>query len=285
MKTGLVLEGGASRTIFTCGILDAMLDRDVYINYLVGASAGISYGVSYLSKQSKRNIVIAQKYMTDRRYMGVSNLLDKNNRSYYGLDFVFGEIPLSLVPFDFEEYRRSGENGWGAVTDIQTGKTEYLRVSADDKDWTVLRASCALPLLFAPIELDGKLYMDGGITDSIPFQYAFDSGCDKLIVILTRPRGYVKQPEKLSGLIRKTYPKYPALSDAIEKRHIMYNSELEQLYELEKQGKVLILAPEKDYHIGRTERRPKKLLPFYKAGYDYAVKNMETIRAFAFPEE
>ena len=127
--------------------------------------------------------------------------------------------------------------------------------------------------------------MDGGITDSIPFKYAFDSGCDKLVVVLTRPRGYVKQPEKLSALIRRTYPEYPALSDGIEKRHIMYNEELTELCELEKQGKVLILAPEKDYHIGRIERKPKILLPFYRAGYDYALKNMDTIRDFAFSQQ
>ena len=280
MKTGLVLEGGASRTIFTCGILDALLDNDIYINYVVGASAGISYGVSYLSRQSGRNSKITAAYMHDKRYMGFSNMLRRDNRSYYGLDFVFGEIPDKLIPFDFDEYRRSGENGFGAVTNIETGKTEYMRVSAADHKWTVLRASCALPVLFQPIKINGSYYMDGGITDSIPFKYAFDSGLDRLIVVLTRPRGYVKKPEKLTPLVRVTYHSFPALAEALGRRHIMYNRETSELSELEKQGKVLILAPEKDYGIHRTENDPKILIPYEKEGYDYCLRSLSRIREF-----
>ena len=280
MKTGLVLEGGASRTIFTCGILDALLDNNIFLNYVAGASAGISYGVSYLSKQSGRNHKITELYMNDKRYMGFGNMLDRNNRSYYGLDFVFGEVPARLLPFDFDEYKRNGENGFGAVTNIETGKTEYMRVKAEDKKWTVLRASCALPILFSPIKINGAYYMDGGITDSIPFRYALDSGLDKVIVVLTRPRGYVKKPEKLTSTVRLTYPKYPKLAEALKNRHIMYNRELEELSQLEKEGKALVLAPEKDYGIKRTENDPKILLPFEKEGYDYAVRNLEKIRSF-----
>ena len=280
MKTGLVLEGGASRTIFTCGILDALLDNDIYINYVAGASAGISYGVSYLSKQSGRNHRITAEYMNDKRYMGFSNMLKRGNRSYYGLDFVFGEIPAKLIPYDFEEYRRSGENGFGAVTNIETGKTEYMRVKADDKNWTVLRASCALPILFRPIKINGHYYMDGGITDSIPFKYALDSGLDRLVVILTRPRGYVKKPEKLGTAVKLAYPKFPKLAEALSVRHIMYNNEISELEKLEKEGKVLILAPEKDYGIKRTENDPDILLPFEKEGYDYGVRMIPKIREF-----
>ena len=280
MKIGLVLEGGASRTIFTCGILDAMLDNDIYINYVAGASAGISYGVSYLSKQRGRNHRITAEYMNDKRYMGWGNMFRKDNRSYYGLDFVFEEIPAKLIPFDFEEYERSGENGFGAVTNIETGETEYMRVRAADKKWTVLRASCALPILFRPIKINGQYYMDGGITDSIPFKYAFDSGLDKLVVILTRPRGYVKKPEKLTTTVKMMYPKYPKLAEALKNRHIMYNREITELAELEKQGKVLILAPEKDYGIHRTENDPKILLPFEEEGYRYGIKMLPKIKEF-----
>ena len=280
MKIGLVLEGGASRTIFTCGILDALLDNNIFINYVAGASAGISYGVSYLSKQRGRNHQITEKYMRDKRYMGFGNMLKKNNRSYYGLDFVFEEIPAKLIPFDFEEYRRTGENGFGAVTNIESGKTEYMRVTAKDKKWTVLRASCALPILFRPIKINGSYYMDGGITDSIPFRYALDSGLDKVIVILTRPRGYIKKPEKLTLAVRAAYPGYPALTEALSERHIMYNREISELSELEKDGTALVLAPEKDYGIHRTENDPRILLPFEKEGYDYAVRNMAKIREF-----
>lgn len=280
MKVGLVLEGGASRAIFSCGILDALLDNDIYINYLVGTSAGIAYGVSYLSKQKGRNHQIFEKYMPDKRYMGFGNMLKRDNRSYYGIKFAFHDIPDKLIPYDFEEYKRNGENGFGAVTNIETGKTEYMRVQAADRNWTVLQASCALPLLFSPIKINGQYYMDGGMTDSIPFRHAFDSGCDKLIVILTRPRGYVKSPEKLVPLVKVTYHKFPKLTEALKNRHIMYNNQTAELGRLEKEGKVLILAPEKDYGIHRTERKPEILLPYEKEGYDYAVRNMDKIKGF-----
>lgn len=280
MKTALILEGGASRTIFTCGILDAMLENDIYINFVVGASAGISYGVSYLSKQIGRNKEITARYMNDKRYMGIRNMFKKSNGSYYGLDFVFEEIPSDLIPFDFETYKQSGENGIGAVTNIETGKTEYMRVTAEDKKWTVLRASCALPILFRPIEINGSHYMDGGITDSIPFKYAFDSGYEKAVVILTRKRGYVKQPEKLSGLVKMMYPKYPALAKALKERHNMYNRETAELEQLEKQGKVLVIAPEKDYGIHRTENDPRILVPFYEEGYRYGLTKCPQIKEF-----
>ena len=280
MKTGLVLEGGASRTIFTCGILDALLENDIYINYVAGASAGISFGVSYLSKQIGRNHKITEFYMHDKRYMGFRNLIRKDNRSYYGLEFVFDEIPSRLIPFDFDEYRRSGENGFGAVTNIETGKTEYMQVKADDQKWNVLRASCALPLLFNPIKINGSYYMDGGMTDSIPFKYALESGLDKVIVVLTHKRGYVKKKEKLTPLVKMAYPKYPLLAKALANRHIMYNRELAELEQLEKAGKALVLAPEKEYGIHRTENDPKILLPFEKEGHDYAVRNLALIKEF-----
>jgi len=280
MKIGLVLEGGASRAIFTCGILDALLDNDIYINYVAGTSAGIAYGVSYLSKQRGRNHLITAEYMHDKRYMGFGNMLKRDNRAYYGMDFAFHEIPEKLLPYDYEEYKRNGENGFGAVTNIETGETEYMRVLAADRYWTVLRASCALPLLFQPIKINGQYYMDGGMTDSIPFKYALDSGLDKIIVILTRPRGYVKQPEKFAGLVKMAYPKYPKLAEAIKTRHIVYNRQIEDLSVLEKDGTALVLAPEKDYGIHRTENDPKILLPFEKEGYDYGVRNMDKIKRF-----
>lgn len=281
MKTGIVLEGGASRTLYSCGILDAMLDNNIFLDYAAGTSAGISYVVSYISRQSGRNLEIAEKYMEDKRYMGVSHLLNPKNRSYYNLDFVFYEIPERLVPFDFDTYAKYGANAYGALTNIETGKTEYMRVPAEDRKWNVLRASCALPLLFQPIEISGKLYMDGGITDSIPFEYALtEGGCDKVIVLLTREEAYQKKKESLTPLVKAAYPKYPKLSEALANRHIMYNNQLKRLKELEKEGKALVLRPDSTHNISRTERKSSVLVPFYKEGYDKGVKNIERIREF-----
>lgn len=281
MKYGLILEGGASRTIYTCGILDAFLDKDIHIDYIVGASAGVSYGVSYMSRQKERNLRITAEYMPDKRYMGARHLLNRKNHSYYNLDFVFFDIPEKLIPFDYDEYAKNGGNCIGAVTNIDTGKPEYLKVSATDREFTVLRASCALPILFQPIEIDGKFYMDGGISDSIPFRYALEEGgCDKVVVVLTRPRGYVKTPEKTAKLVKLLYPKYPKLAEALADRHNMYNRELSELYELEKQGKALIITPDKDYKIGRTERKSDILVPYYYAGRKNGEKDAERVIEF-----
>lgn len=269
MKLGLVLEGGASRTAFTCGILDYLLDREIYADLVVGASAGISYGVSYSSRQRGRNLKIFENYVDDPRYMGFRHLLGKG-KCYYNLDFVFGEIPKKLLPYSWEDYARYGMTSHAVLTDIETGKPAYFHITEKDEDWTLLRASCALPILFPPILISGKSYMDGGITDSIPFAYALENGCEKVIVVLTRSRDYVKKKESLTPLVKLFYPKFPALTEALSRRHEMYRRQQEALNELEKAGKAIVIAPDSTHGIGRTERDPAVLVPFYKEGYEKA---------------
>lgn len=269
MKLGLVLEGGASRTAFTCGVLDCLLDREIYADLVVGASAGISYGVSYSSRQRGRNLKIFESYVNDPRYMGFRHLLGKG-KCYYNLDFVFGEIPKKLLPYSWEDYERYGRTSHAVLTDIETGKPAYFHISERDEDWTLLRASCALPILFPPIRINGKAYMDGGITDSIPFSYALENGCDKVIAVLTRERAYVKKKESLAPLIKRLYPSFPALFEALSRRHEMYRRQQEELAALEKAGKALVIAPDSTHGIRRTERDPAVLVPFYNEGYEKA---------------
>lgn len=277
MKLGLVLEGGASRTIFSCGIMDAILEQNIMADYVIGTSAGISYGVTYCSKQIGRNLVITEKYMADKRYMGVRHLLNRRNKSYYNLDFVFGEIPQKLTPFDFKTFSEYKGSCIAVLTDIESGKAEYMEVPRDDSDFTALRASCALPILFSPVEINGRKYMDGGLADSIPFEKAIADGCDKVIVILTRPRGYVKKQEKISGLIKAMYRKYPKLIEDFEQRPQRYNKSIERLNQLESEGKALIIAPPDTHSIHRTERKPEILVPFYNEGTEYGRKIMPSI--------
>lgn len=276
MKLGLVLEGGASRTAFTCGVLDYLLDREFYADLVIGASAGISYGVSYSSRQRGRNLRIFEEYVTDPRYMGLRHLLGKG-KCYYNLDFVFGDIPERLLPFSWEDYIRYGRTSYAALTNIETGKPEYFHIDENDRKWDLLRASCALPILFPPIRIRGHFYMDGGITDSIPFEYAFENGCDKVIAVLTRERDYEKKKESLTPLVKRCYPKFPALAEALSRRHEMYNSQKKQLFRLEKKGKAVVIAPDSTHKIGRTERNPAVLIPFYKEGYE---KAKEILRDF-----
>lgn len=279
-KIGLVLEGGASRTVYSCGVLDAFLENDIITDYVIGTSAGISYAVSYCSRQKGRNREITARFMNDGRYMGKRHLLNPKNRSYYNLDFVFGEIPNRHIPFDYAAFGEFPGEVLAAVTDVSTGAADYIEVGREDKSFMALRASCALPLLFQPIKIDGATYLDGGITDSIPFVKAFEDGCDKIIVLLTRPRGYVKTPEGMMGFIKKVYKKHPKLVEAMEERHVNYNRSIRLLEKLERHGRAYVIAPEDTHGIKRTERRPEILLPFHDEGYRDALGKTLEIKAF-----
>ena len=279
MKTGIVFEGGASRTAYSCGVMDCLLDNEIFIEYVIGVSAGIAFGISYSSRQVGRNKRIFAEFMHDPRYMGIKHFLGKK-KSYYNFDFAFGEIPEQYLPYDWEAYKNYGENANAVITNIETGQAEYYPVTCEDRTWQLLRASSSLPVLFPPVEINGKKYMDGGITDSIPFEKAFEDGCDKVIVVLTRERGFVKKPESLLPLIKMTYKKYPNLIKALENRHIMYNNQLSRLYELEKEGKALIIAPKDTHGIGRTERKPEILIPYFEEGYEDTSKIIDKIEDF-----
>jgi len=266
MKYALVLEGGASRTYFSCGVMDRLLKTEIYFDYVIGVSAGISFGVSYSSRQYKRNYRIMTEYQYKKEYAGVRHLFDKENRSYYNLKYVFDEIPNRLLPFDYDTFGNRKENCVAVVTNIATGKAEYIEIPKD-KEFMALRASCALPLLFKPIEINGNLYMDGGIADSVPFEKAFEDGCDKALVLLTRPRGYVRGKEKATPLVKAAYKKYPEFLKSFLNLPESYNNSMKRLNELEKEGKVFIIAPKKDLGVGRTEKSPKKLKRIYEEGY------------------
>ncbi len=279
MKTGIIFEGGASRTAYSCGVMDCLLDNEIYIDYVLGVSAGIAYGVSYSSRQKGRNYAIFEKFVEDPRYMGIKHFLGKK-RSYYNLDFIYGEMPDKYLPFDWDAYMKYGMTSYAVITNINTGLPEYYRIDEVDKNWKILRATSSLPILFQPVEINGNLYLDGGISDSIPFEYALNNGCDKVIVVLTRERDFVKKKESIIPLIKIAYKKYPKLIEAMENRHIMYNNELEKLRKLEKEGKALVIAPADTHNIGRTERKSSILLPYFKEGYDYTSTIINEIKSF-----
>lgn len=161
MKTGLVLEGGALRTIFSSGVCDALLDGGVMVDYVIGVSAGIAYGVSYISRQPRRNLEIVTRYAGDRRYMGMNNLADRHNRSYFGLEFVYDTIPNELVPFDYQTFAAYPGQVEAVVTNLNTGEAEYMPVPREDDKFLLLQATCALPLMFPIYHLNGQPYLDG----------------------------------------------------------------------------------------------------------------------------
>ena len=279
MKTGLVLEGGALRAIFSSGVCDGLLDGGVMTDYVIGVSAGIAYGVSYVSRQPRRNLQVVTRFAPDRRYMGWRNLTDKSNRSYFGLKFAYDTIPNQLVPFDYDTFAAYPGQVEAVVTNLNTGEAEYLPVPRRDKESLVLQASCAMPLLFPVFEIDGQPYLDGGIADAIPWQRALDK-CQRVIVVLTRPRTYRRKPDRVMKLIRRRYKGYPAFLEVMERRAEVYNQNREQLFQAEREGRLLVIAPKSTLGVARTERDTEKLRLLWAAGYQSATDRMEEIRDF-----
>lgn len=280
MKTGLVLEGGALRAVFSSGVCDALLEGGLMSDYFVGVSAGVAYGVSYLSRQPRRNLEVVTTYAPDRRYMGLNNLLDKNNRSYFGLKFAYDTIPNELVPFDYDAYEAYTGPAEAVVTNLNTGKADYLDLPRRDRKALVVQATCAMPLMFPIYHINGQPYLDGGIADGIPWKHALEQGCDRVLVVLTRPRDYVRKPDKMMGLIRRTYKQYPNFIKAMEERPRLYNECRRELFELEREGRVKVIAPESTLSVARTERDPEKLRLLWAHGYEMAMERMDELREF-----
>ena len=279
MKTGLVLEGGALRAIFSCGVCDALLEGGVMTDYVIGVSAGIAYGVSYVSRQPRRNLEVVTRYAPDKRYMGLRNLTDKENRSYFGLKFGFSTIPNELVPFDYDAFAAFPGEVEAVVTNLNTGKADYLSVPRRDKESTVLQASCAMPLLFPVYEINGQPYLDGGIGDAIPWRRGLEK-CDRVAVVLTRPRSYRRKPDPVLKVIRKQYADYPNFVQAMERRAETYNRDRDALFQAEREGKLLVIAPRTTLGVSRTERDVEKLRLLWAEGYQSAVDRMEEIRDY-----
>lgn len=281
MKLGITMEGGANRTIFSCGVVDAFLDENIMPDYFIGVSAGIAFGVSYLSRQKGRNLRIAKEYVPDKRYMGMPHLLDRKKRNFFNVDFVFGEIPDKLLPFDYDAFADFKGEAIAVATNIHSGKAEYLKVPADrEKMNAPLVASCAIPLLFQPVKVGNHYYLDGGISDSIPFKKAIEAGCDKNIVILTRTRDYRKKNDSVVKISSKMYCRYPKIAEGMLKRAEQYNTCRDELQQLEQEGKVFVIAPEDTLGVGRTEKNIDKLERLYNKGYDQAKVLMPKLKEY-----
>lgn len=281
MKTGLVLEGGALRTIYSSGVCDALLDCGLPLpDYTVGVSAGIAYGVSYLSQQSRRNLKLVTTYANDHRYMGWRNMADRRNRSYFGLKFAYETIPNQLLPFDYDTFEAYPGTVEAVVTNVNTGAAEYHPVPRRDAHNLLLQATCAIPMMFPMIELDGQPYLDGGCADAIPWKRCFDQGCDRVAVILTRERNYRKEGDGTFGMIRHVFHKYPNFVETMRTRSARYNRCREELFKLEDQGKVLVIAPEDTLGCSRTEKDLEVLRALWQSGYFAGRNRAEEIRAF-----
>ena len=265
-KTGLVLEGGGLRGMYTAGVLDAFLEQGITFDVGVGVSAGAAYGISYVSGQKGRNLKICEKYLNDKRYVSLRNLFKEG--ALFGQTFVYEDIPRKLVPFDYDAYFKSKTKFLAGVTNILTGEIEYYQMKNDRYKYDLFKATCALPLVSPIIPMGTGLYLDGGIADPIPYKQALKEGCEKLVIILTRHRGYVKEAEKAIWFSKLYYRKYPKLIEAMKRRHIVYNEQLEEIAELEKEGKAVIIAPTRPVKIKRIETNIDKIRGLYSKGYE-----------------
>lgn len=279
MKTGLVLEGGGMRGIYTIGVLDAMMEHDICADYVIGVSAGACSGISYVSKQQYRSYRIDEKYLADKRYVSMSNFL--RTRSVFGMDFIFSEVPKKLDPFDMETFLNNPTEFKVGVTEVATGKPVYFGKQDNMDDMcTLLAASSSIPMFSPEVRFQGKAYLDGGTSDPIPVKQALKDGCDRMIVVRTRDRSYRKSPEAGRTLYQRAFRKTPEMISCINKRHIVYNQEIACCDRLEKLGKVMILAPEKPITISRFENNIRVLDELYREGWQAVELQLDEIRAF-----
>jgi len=274
--TGLVLEGGAFRGLFTAGVLDALLDIKAEIKYVVGVSAGATNAYSYVSKQRGRNLEIMERFMDDKRYISYGNLI--RCKSLMDLDFVFDEIPNQHCIFDYETFYKFDGKMLAGAFNVETGDVEYFDKDLLDKRNSILRATIAIPLVFPLEKINGQYYADGGLSEPIPINKSIADGNDKNIIVLTRNDGYRKKQSKANKITYKIYKnKYPKLAKVLMDRHIKYNEQLDYCKKLEERGKAMIIRPTISMDINRFERDKNKLKAIYQNGYDLIMKDKEMI--------
>ena len=267
-KTALVLEGGGMRGVFTVGVLDNFMDRGIHFPYTIGVSAGASNGLSFMSRQrgraKKANIDLLDQY----HYIGLKYLVKQRNIMDFKL--MFGDFPEYIIPYDYATYAATPDRFEMVTTNCITGLPEYFEEKQDSKRIIdIVKASCSLPFVCPIAYVDGKPMLDGGITDSIPLERAFEQGYEKAVVILTRNRGYRKKHHKFK-IPPFIYKEYPRIREALVMRSIVYNEQLDLVERLEDEGRITVIRPEKPVEVDRIERDVKKLTALYEEGYEVA---------------
>lgn len=265
-NVGVVLEGGGMRGLYTAGILDFFMEKDLYFPYVIGVSAGACNAASYISRQKYRSKDINIKYIRNPKYLSFRNLIKE--KSIFGIKFVYDEIPNKLEIFDYDKFNKSEQKFVIGTTDCSSGKPVYFEKNDCKNILEVIRASSSLPLIAPMVDLDGDKFLDGGISDSIPIKKAIEDGYEKNIIILTRPKQYRKEPIKHKSIIKFKYNKYPELVNIMLNRYKNYNDTLDYIEQLEKEGKVFVIRPSRNLQVDRLEKNPDKLEALYDLGYE-----------------
>ena len=275
MKIGLVLEGGGMRGLFSAGVLDALLElKELSVNGIVGVSSGALFGVNYVSKQKERAVRYNKKYADDKRYMGLHSWITTGNA--VNKDFAFYELPYKLDVFDNETFKKAETDFYVVMTNVETGKPEYVLIEDAFAQMEYLRATSALPFASKIIEINGKKYLDGGISDSIPIDFCESLGYDKIIAVLTRPEGTYKE-DKLGFLYKLVYRKYPNLVNSLLNMATDYEKVLAKIKDLENKGKIFVVRPPEVLKIGRLEKNRDKIQKVYDIGLNTGLKELNNI--------
>ena len=264
---GLVLEGGGLRGVYSSGVLRALRDLGLEFPSLTGASMGACNAVNHVAGQWERNRIVNMRYVRDARWFSWARWLRTGEA--FGMDFIYGEVPLRLVPFDFEAFRASPVSWTTSLTDVDTGEAVYVDKDglSDVELMTVLRAATSLPWIGRPVPFRGRRLMDGGLVDSIPLARSEAGGHARNLVLLTQPANYRKEPAHAGWALRLRHPGCPGLWNALARRHEQYNASLELVHRREEEGRVLVLRPSSTLGIGRVTRDPVRLTRLYDLGY------------------
>lgn len=283
MRRGLVLEGGAMRGLFTCGIIDVMMEAGIEPDGLIGVSAGAAFGCNYKSRQPGRAIRYNKRFAKDKRYCSWQSWLKTGN--LYNAEFGYHVIPAQYDPFDDSAFNANPMAFYVVCTDVETGLPVYKKLEEATPlayDW--IRASASMPLVSKIVELEGQKVLDGGVADSIPLAYFEGIGYERNVVILTQPDGYVKEHNPLMPLMRMALRKYPRMIEAMDKRHHMYNAEVAFVKQAEQEGRCLVIRPQEKLPIGHFSHDPKEMQIVYDIGIETGKKYLEELKHYFKPE-
>ncbi len=275
-KTVFVLEGGAMRGLYTAGVLDCFMQNDITTNAIYGVSAGALFGINFKSNQMGRAIRYNIKFAHEKNYMGLYSLITTGN--IMNKEFCFDKIVNELDKFDFETFDNSPIDFFAVVTNVETGKAEYKKITNSRQQLEILRASGSMPFVSKLVEVDGVKYLDGAISDPIPLQKALDEGYEKIIVVLTRAENCVKKKEKLPYNL--VYGKYPNFVNCAKKQLNSYNKTLELVKKYENDGRIIVLRPSQNLDVARVEKNIKKLNAIYQLGINDGCRNIDKIKKY-----
>ncbi|MEE0955467.1 MAG: patatin family protein [Eubacterium sp.] len=279
MKLGLVVEGGGMKCAYTAAILDRFLDDQVRFDYIIGVSAGATCAASYAAGQRGRNRRFFVDHVTEPDYMGASAFL--RSGQFFNLQYIYGELTEEGGgdPLDYQALMANPASLLAVATDRETGRPVYFsKEMAAPHDYRIYMATCAIPVVSKPIEINGRYYYDGGCSDTLPVRKALDDGCDKVVVLLCRPKDTVREPEKHKKIYHRVLRNYPCLVHELDTRYIRYNKCLESTRKLEEKGRALIIAPDSKLDITTYTKNPQELQGLYDIGLrEYEAKRKKIL--------